>query len=326
MTDQRVINFYSRGVTDVFGSARPGGRKHRGTDFSHSTTPGTAVPAILGGTVVGRLAPASWHGFGNQVTIRSVLNGVTVDFSYAHGNAPSPYKVGDVVQQGATVMTEGRTGSTTGSCVHVELFRNGAYVDALPYIRQVLAGASGGNVPGGGIPFNQHDLWVQQSLNRLGYSPRLAEDGKRGTATIAQVKRLQKAHGLKQDGIPGPLTTAAINADLAKLAGPGNAALNYLRDFRWYGVQQMLRVEYGYRGKIDNDPGKGTWEAMQRFLKAKYGYAGDIDGLPGGGTIAAVARWLRARWGYVGNDVPGPVMRAAWQRAETANWDAYKNR
>lgn len=327
MTDQRVVNFYSRGVTDVFGSPRSGGRKHRGTDFSHSTSPGTAVPALLGGTVVGKLAPASWHGFGHQVTIRSVLNGVTVDFSYAHGNSPSRFAVGQRVNQGDTVITEGRTGWTNGSCVHIELFRNGAYVDPLPYIRQIIAGASGGPSTGGNIPYSAADKWIQQALNQLGYTPRLVEDGKRGAATIAQIKRYQAARGLVVDGIPGPVTVQALVTDTTKLAqggsGGSGGGVNYLNGWAWKGIQAMLKRDFGYSGAIDGQPGAGTWSAMQRFLKAKYGYAGAIDGIPGGGTLAALARWLRARWGYVGNDVPGPVMQAAFKRAEVANWNAY---
>jgi hypothetical protein len=324
MTAANVVAFYSRGVSSLFGDGRNGGRRHRGVDFSHSTTPGTWVPSLLDGVVVGKLSPAAWHGFGYQVTIRSVVRGVTIDLSYAHGSKASPLSVGQKVSQGQNVITEGKTGSTTGSCVHIEEKRNGVFIDPLPFIRSILAGAtSGGGSTGGGIPFNAHDLWVQQSLNKLGYTPKLVEDGKRGTATIAQIKRFQGAKGLAKDGIPGPKTTAALNADLAKLAPPASGGLHYLKDWPWSGVQEMLKSDFGYKGKIDGDPGEGTWSAMQRFLKAKYGYAGDIDGLPGGGTISALARWLRARWGYVGNDVPGPVMRAAFARAEAANGRVY---
>ncbi|AYD87370.1 lysin A [Microbacterium phage ValentiniPuff] len=325
MTAQNVKNFFGRGVTSLFGDGRAGGRKHRGTDWSHSTTPGTPVPSLLDGVVVGKLSPASWHGFGYQVTIRSTLGGVTVDFSYAHGNAASRFAVGQKVKQGDIVMWEGRTGWTTGSCVHVELFRGGKYVDPLPYVRSILAnGTTGGGSAGGGIPFNSGVLWVQQSLNRLGYTPRLVEDGKRGSATIAQTKRYQKAKGMKPDGLTGRTFSNALRADIAKLDATPDG-LQWLKGWNWSGIQEMLKADFGYTGKIDNDPGKGTWEAMQRFLR-KYGYKGKIDGLPGGGTIAALAAWLRARYGYVGNNVPGAVMKAAFARAAVANAKAYPKR
>lgn len=321
MTASNVVSFYSRGLTSRFGDARAGGRKHRGVDFSHSSTPGTRVPALLAGTVVGKLSPASWHGFGYQVTIRSIVNGVVEDISYAHGAAASPLAMGQKVSQGQTVITEGKTGWTAGSCVHVERKRNGFYVDPLPLIRSVVAGTAFTR-PSTGIPFTAHDKWVQESLNRLGYTPRLAEDGRRGSATIAQIKRFQTAKKLRVDGIPGRATTAALKADLAKQAAKGDG-LHWLTDWPWRGIQEMLAAEYGYKGKLDGKPGDGTWKAMQRFLKAKYGYAGQIDGKPGGGTISALARWLRARWRYVGNNVPGKVMRAAFARAEAANGRAY---
>ena len=54
-----------------------------------------------------------------------------------------------------------------------------------------------------------HDtLWVQHSLNKLGAI--LVEDGKKGPQTTAAIKEFQSAHGLKPDGIAGPLTCAEI--------------------------------------------------------------------------------------------------------------------
>lgn len=52
--------------------------------------------------------------------------------------------------------------------------------------------------------------WVQASLNQLGASPPLVEDGKMGPATRAAIKDFQSAHGLKPDGVAGPLTRAEI--------------------------------------------------------------------------------------------------------------------
>jgi GH25 family lysozyme M1 (1,4-beta-N-acetylmuramidase) len=59
-------------------------------------------------------------------------------------------------------------------------------------------------------------LWLQQSLNALGASPRVKEDGDIGPKTIAAVREFQRKAGLKVDGVAGPLTTASIEARLLK--------------------------------------------------------------------------------------------------------------
>jgi hypothetical protein len=94
---------------------------------------------------------------------------------------------------------------------------------------------------------------------------------------------------------------------------------------RWYGIQEMLKDNDGYRGKIDNDPGVQTISAFQRFLNRSGYNAGEQDGIWGPDTGHAAQRWLGARWGYTGkidNDY-GPGTRAAWARAENANWKAF---
>ena len=70
-----------------------------------------------------------------------------------------------------------------------------------------MAGSSAPVAPA--PPVVIHDtLWVQQSLNKLGAI--LVEDGKKGPQTTAAIKEFQSAHGLKPDGIAGPLTCAEI--------------------------------------------------------------------------------------------------------------------
>ena len=54
---------------------------------------------------------------------------------------------------------------------------------------------------------------IQAALNALGYS--LAEDGRFGPSTKAAVADFQRANGLKADGIPGPVTCAALELRLA---------------------------------------------------------------------------------------------------------------
>jgi hypothetical protein len=94
---------------------------------------------------------------------------------------------------------------------------------------------------------------------------------------------------------------------------------------RWYGIQEMLKDNDGYRGAIDNIPGPQTVSAFQHFLNRSGYDAGLQDAIWGERTGKAGQRWLKARWGYAGaidNDY-GPGTRAAWQRAETANWHAF---
>ncbi len=51
---------------------------------------------------------------------------------------------------------------------------------------------------------------VQHSLNILGASPALVEDGKAGPKSVAAIKSFQTAHGLTPDGVAGPKTKTAI--------------------------------------------------------------------------------------------------------------------
>ena len=61
------------------------------------------------------------------------------------------------------------------------------------------------------VPVAAHDmLWVQQSLNALGANPPLAEDGLNGPLTTAAVLQFQQANGLSPSGFADAATLAAI--------------------------------------------------------------------------------------------------------------------
>ena len=61
------------------------------------------------------------------------------------------------------------------------------------------------------VPVAAHDiLWVQQSLNALGANPPLAEDGLNGPLTTAAVLQFQQANGLSPSGFADQATIAAI--------------------------------------------------------------------------------------------------------------------
>jgi hypothetical protein len=65
-------------------------------------------------------------------------------------------------------------------------------------------------------PVGVHDaLWLQKSLNQLGESPRLVEDGSYGRKTFEAVKRFQTAYKLSVDGYTGPETNGKISELLA---------------------------------------------------------------------------------------------------------------
>jgi lysozyme family protein/peptidoglycan hydrolase-like protein with peptidoglycan-binding domain len=56
----------------------------------------------------------------------------------------------------------------------------------------------------------QTNLQVQESLNKLDTSPRLAEDGKNGPRTKAAISRFQQESGLTDTGLPDAATIAAM--------------------------------------------------------------------------------------------------------------------
>jgi hypothetical protein len=69
--------------------------------------------------------------------------------------------------------------------------------------------------------------WLQESLNRLGYKPKLDADGKLGEATEKAVRWFQATYGtkyrdstgkpLEADGWAGPMTSSAIFAEIENL-------------------------------------------------------------------------------------------------------------
>jgi putative peptidoglycan binding protein len=90
-------------------------------------------------------------------------------------------------------------------------------LEADEMLQQVQRAAGGGMVS---IPFERHEepthgaLWVQQSLNKLGADPRLAEDGIAGHNTMAAVMQFQRQNGLDVTGFADGATVAAIDRKL----------------------------------------------------------------------------------------------------------------
>lgn len=80
------------------------------------------------------------------------------------------------------------------------------------------------------------------------------------------------------------------------------------------GLQKLANGHNANDTSIDNKWGDKTAEGIGNFLRKKWGYK-DSDNVLGPNMWAAIARWLRADHGYSGNDIPGPNMRAALDRA-----------
>lgn len=74
---------------------------------------------------------------------------------------------------------------------------------------------------------------IQHTLNLLGASPPLNEDGKLGPKSVAAIKSFQTAHGLTSDGIAGPKTKTALYMATTQAqpqgALTGQAAIDFLQ-------------------------------------------------------------------------------------------------
>ncbi len=120
---------------------------------------------------------------------------------------------------------------------------------------------------------------LQRRLNSLGYAPGPV-DGRYGPLTDAAVMHFQVAHGLRVDGIAGPLTLAALaSARAAMYPGEG-----YTRT----GSQPVRSLQgelaaAGYRpGAVDGRYGPLTEQAVRRYQTARHL---QVDGIAGPQTL-----------------------------------------
>ncbi|WP_156252426.1 M23 family metallopeptidase [Pseudactinotalea terrae] len=105
---------------------------HQGVDLRSGC--GEAQMSIASGTVVG-VRPAAGNGtHGNQVLVNhGVVNGNSWVSVYNHLSRFA-VSVGQSVSQGQAIGYTGATGNVTGCHVHLEMWRNGAHVNPMPYI------------------------------------------------------------------------------------------------------------------------------------------------------------------------------------------------
>lgn len=103
------------GMTTYAKRGAYGGAPHNGVDFSAGF--GTPIKAIGDGQIIANGTNSGW---GNWVAIQHVNNMVSV---YGHMSSLSPLKVGSQVTQSQIIGFEGSTGKSTGSHVHLSLYR-----------------------------------------------------------------------------------------------------------------------------------------------------------------------------------------------------------
>ena len=118
-------------ISDHFGAARPGGRRHAGIDFA--APQGTPVQAVGAGTTI--FAEANAGGYGNLVVIQHRLGYTSW---YAHLSKIST-SVGQAVSGGTRIGYVGSTGFSTGPHLHFEGRRWNVPFDPLPIMLSTTA-------------------------------------------------------------------------------------------------------------------------------------------------------------------------------------------
>lgn len=106
----------SYGMTAYAKRGAYGGAPHNGIDFAAGS--GTPISAIGDGEIV---ANGYNDGWGNWVAIKHVYDLVSV---YGHMSYLSPLKVGTLVKVGDVIGYEGSTGNSTGSHVHLSIYKD----------------------------------------------------------------------------------------------------------------------------------------------------------------------------------------------------------
>lgn len=140
---------------------------------------------------------------------------------------------------------------------------------------QVLAFGAGYRSPNGSTAVRA----LQRRLISLGYSPGPA-DGRYGPLTERAVFGFQAAHGLRVDGIAGPLTLGALAAAKPVLY-PGEGSVSGGSQ-RVRNLQRELAAAGFTPGPIDGRYGSLTERAVRRYQAARHL---KVDGIAGPQTL-----------------------------------------
>jgi|JFJP01.1.fsa_nt_gi peptidoglycan hydrolase-like protein with peptidoglycan-binding domain len=128
---------------------------------------------------------------------------------------------------------------------------------------------------------------IQQLLARRGFNPG-AIDGVKGPATRDAIINAQAFYKLETDGVIGPRTLAALQADTYEAGGSASTKMtpiNYYSSNDVTFVQQLLKDRGFYNGAIDGIQGSRTTDAV---INAQAFYKLEPDGIIGPRTIAAL--------------------------------------
>ena len=157
---------------------------------------------------------------------------------------------------------------------------------------------------------------LQRRLDTTGYSPGPI-DGRYGPRTEQAVDLFQSAHGLRVDGIAGPLTLAALRARSIVLipgAGYAGAGAGEVR-----ALQRRLRRDGYAPGPIDGRYGLRTERAVTRFQAAHGLQADGIAGPQTFGELARIATSQRRAPGTTARSRPTAALRPRTQSRRTTH-------
>ena len=255
-------------------------------------------------TVAGRVVHAGWEnsdnhrqGFGLYVKIEFDISGVMHCAYFGH-LARLAVQVGDVVQIGDAIGTEGSTGRSTGSHVHYCVRKGGVKgkhinINTFSDIPNALGtytstlGSTGAAAatPAGSIKSGSKGAEVkalQEKLIAAGYDCGTAgADGICGAGTVKAIKAYQKDAGLKVDGIAGPKTLASLEAKPAEVVKSGSEGPEVKA------LQEKL-IAAGYdcgKAGADGIAGPATVKAIKAYQKDK---GLKVDGIAGPKTLASL--------------------------------------
>ena len=139
-------------LTDTFGAARSGGRKHEGIDIF--APEGTPIHAVAGGTIVQGFT----NGLGGNVVRIQGDDGRFYYYAHLTGGSTDHLKVGQHVSAGQVIGGVGHTGDAAGTPnhLHFQVRQGGQWLNPYNFLTPLpdIGGAPGaGFVPGATDPF-----------------------------------------------------------------------------------------------------------------------------------------------------------------------------